>query len=355
MTRGRPHRSALVVGWAAAIAVATLGFTAPATGLAGMPAADPPSYSITVASNLIGTTKPYVFEMTVTNDGNIIIQMTRTASKGNRPQQQHVYSVKGSTLSCQSDLSGCGISDNDALGPLGRIDLAFNPTGQIHTSKSRCTDGTVYRVDKTRTGTLKGIFRIRTHTGYFGTIQNKGTGVRVSAALPAELDKSINKNVTCATAVAERTGPAGDIQCVNGLALQATSEDIAPLPEAAIGFRAGTSAQAFVEVGYKDPDSTDATSIGHLIVGDVPKKTVRETSSDPAPLEEVTINFGSLDPFASGTGRFDPTDPPEFEGDSCNSVSRKGNLNGAYQANFDGWGLHVFSSMPATASRSTAN
>ena len=201
MTRGRLHHPALAVSWAAAIVGAALGLAGPATAVS---AAEPPTYDIDSSSHLIGTPKPYSFDMEATS-GSVFIQMQRSATTGNKPTQEHFYFVSDTTLACESDLSSCALSDADALGPLGRIDLTFSPNGPIETTKNRCDDGRVYSVEKTRAGTLGGIFRIRTHTGYFGTIENKGTGVHVSSALPAELTKRIEKNVDCQSPVAADT------------------------------------------------------------------------------------------------------------------------------------------------------
>ena len=344
MTRSRMSRSAPSAVWAAAIVVAALGLAIPATTVAGLPAVDPPSYNVESDTQLIGTPKHYELAMSASSD-SIVVQMQRTATAGNKPVQQHIYAIANAQLTCASDLSSCDLSDNDALGPLGRIDLAFSPNGPTQTSKLRCNDGTVFAVEKTRMGTLGGIFRIRTHTGYFGVIQNKGsTGVHVPSALPAHVTKTIYKNVMCVNVVA-----AGTDQCFNTLTVVGQGDEI--------GFasRGGEFPQAFVELGYKDSDGTDTVQLAHAVVAYVAKKFVRETSSDPQPLEEVKINFDALAPFAGGTGRFDPTDLPEFEGDSCNTTYRDGNLNGAFSAKFDGWGVHEFSAIPAQARKTTAN
>jgi hypothetical protein len=246
----------------------------------------------------------------------VSVQLTRTATTGNRPTVFTDYTAANSKVHCLDDLSSCELDTGTHMGGYGRIHLTFHPTAAPTTKDETCpATGAVLAPTTTRKGTLSGSFTLDTLTDYFRKVTNRNTPVHIPHVLNAKAQKLTQFRRSCPGG---GPAPCGGSLSASGsfLSLDSSLEISRPLP---FGKGRISLFQPFAS-GQED------LSLTHGVLGTAPGAFL--TVSDDTPqLQEVHIDFDAFAPFVSGEADIRAQTPlAPVRGDDCNGRQRKGKL-----------------------------
>ncbi|HEY7281017.1 MAG TPA: hypothetical protein VID47_05415 [Actinomycetota bacterium] len=308
----RPFRVRSIVVLTAAVGTLLVPGTAHAGGSTSL------SIDATVAVS--GTPKPYRLHLHASHFGTLVntvsVQLTRTATTGNKPTVFTDYTASDSTVHCAPDLSSCELDTGTHMGGYGRIHLTFHATAAAKSRNDLCNKtGEVLSRTTTRKGTLTGSLAVDTLTDYFKKVTNKNTPVHVPHVLNATAQKFTSFNRNCPGG--------GPLPCTGFLQLSGSwlSADSSlvlgrPLPSGA----------GRISLFQPFASGVDDLSLTHGVLGTAPGGFLKVTDDAPQ-LQQVHADFDAFAPFVTGEADFRAQTPLRpVPGDDCNGRQRTGKL-----------------------------
>jgi hypothetical protein len=257
----------------------------------------------------------------------LTITFSVAATTGRHPTQSHSYSftLPAEALTVSPHLAGATLDTGSDMAKQGGIDMKLKKLGDIQITTGDCV------TTKTRTGALKGAFKLVADTTFFHTVKE--------SSLPATLTKRVS------TPGCDQPNP----PCTPGTTLTATNSkrnmflnaSRVPAGSGATSAPAAAGAPTVSELlSYVQyPTSTAPATISHLIqVSGAPKKAL----SPSADLTSATLNGSVGKPYLTGSVAFSGTATSGACSKTVDRTISTGTVTGKLVAHFDSVGDRGF-------------
>ena len=269
----------------------------------------------------------FVTETDGAKTASLTVTFSITGTTARHPTQTHSYSfsLPAGALDVAAGLAGASVDTGTGMAKQGAIAMALKKLGDIQVARDAC--GTT----KTRTGTLKGAFKLVADTAFFHTVKE--------SALPATLTKRV-ATPGCGQTSSPCT-PGTTLSASNSKRHMFLNATRTPVPTG------GATVSEFLSY-VQSPTATAPATISHLIkVSGAPKKAL----SPSADLTSAALNGSVGKPYLTGGVAFSGTPTSGACSKTLNRTISTGTVTGKLVAHFDSVGDRGFTAgkkVPAT-------